>query len=140
MWLSGVTHMVAIGLDVSRRVLQHDLLKHPERYFFIQMMDHRASLCIRTCDAVGERIQVHIIDGFSFHDDGYGYGRSVFADLINDAVSEMRYTASCSSPRDEYPLSFHLSKKISEMPDMMEWIVSTILSEEKNLIIYSSDL
>lgn len=131
---------MAIGLNVSRRALQYDLLMHPERYFFIQTMGHSASLCIRTCDAEGKSIQVHILDGFSFHDDGDGCGRSVFADLINDAVCEMRYTASCSSPRDEYPLSFHLSKKISGMPDMMEWIVFTILSEEKNLIIYSSDL
>jgi hypothetical protein len=130
--------MMAIGVNVSRGIMQCDLLMHPERYFFIHMMDHRASLCIRTCDAMGKSIQVHVLDGFSFHDDGCGH--SVFSDLINDAVCEMQNIAGCSSPRDEYPLSFHLSKKISGMPDMMEWIVSTILSEEKNLIIYSGDL
>lgn len=129
--------MIRIGIEVSRTNLHYDLLEHPGRYFFILLSDSRASLCIRTCNARGENIQVHIIDGFSSNEEGNLY--SVFEDGINDAILELYDRKMHSSEGDEYPLSSHLMHMISRMPDLVEWIVSSILSEGNNLVIYSVD-
>jgi hypothetical protein len=130
--------MIRIGIEVSRKNLRCDLLEHPERYFFIQRAGSRASLCVRTCDSQGENIQAHIIDGFSLNEDGKL--DSVFEDAINDAILEWHDKMSHSSEGEEYLLSYHLVHMISRMPDLVDWIVSSILSNEKNLVIYSSDL
>jgi hypothetical protein len=129
--------MIRIGIEVSRRNLRCDLLEHPGRYFFILLVDSRATLCIRTCDSQGENIQAHIIDGFSLKEDGNL--DSVFEDGINDAVLELQDWKSHSCQGDEYPLSSHLVQMISRMPDLVDWIVSSILSNGKNLVIYSAD-
>lgn len=129
--------MIRIGIEVSRKKLRCDLLEHPGRYFFILLADGRATLCIRTCDFRGENIQAHIIDGFSLNKDGALY--SVFEGGINDAVLELQDWKSHSCQGDEYPLSSHLVRMISNMPDLVDWIISSIISEGKNLIIYSAD-
>lgn len=130
--------MIRIGIEVSRINLHRDLLEHPERYFFILQAEGRASLCIRTCDSQGENIQAHIIDGFSLTEDGKLY--SVFEDAINDAILELHDSMSRSYEGDEFLLSYHLVHMISGMPDLVDWIVSSTLSNEKNLVIYSADL
>jgi hypothetical protein len=132
----GLVSMIRIGIEVSRKNLQCDLLEHPERYFFILLADSRATLCIRTCDSQGENIQTHIIDGFSLNDEGNLY--SVFGDGINDAILELYDWKIHSSEGDEYPLSSHLVMIISRMPDLVDWIVSSILAKGINLVIYST--
>jgi hypothetical protein len=127
--------MIRIGIEVCRINLHSDLLEHPGRYFFILLADSRASLCIRTCDAQGENIQAHIIDGFSLDEEGNLY--SVFKDGINDAFLELYDWNIHPFEGDEYPLSSHLMDMISSMPDLVDWIVSSILSEGNNLVIYS---
>jgi hypothetical protein len=128
--------MIRIGIEVSRKNLRYDLLEHPGRYFFILSQDSRAALCIRTCDSQGEDIQVHIIDGLSLNEDGNLY--SVFEDCINDAVLELHNWKSRSCEGDEYPISSNLTQIISEMPDMVDWIISSFLSDGKNLVVTSS--
>ena len=125
--------MIRIGIEASRRNLRCDLLEHPGRYFFILLADSRATLCIRTCDSRGENIQAHVIDGLSLNEEGNLY--SVFEDGINDAILELHAWKRHSCEGDEYPLSFHLAGKISGMPDLVDWIISSILSNGKNLII-----
>ena len=120
--------MIRIGIAVSRRNLRCDLLEHPGRYFIL-LADSRATLCIRTCDPQGENIQVHIIDGFSLNKDGNLY--SVFEDDINDVILQLHDWKSRSFVGDEYPVSSHLVQIISMMPDLVDWITSSILSDEK---------
>ncbi|MFZ3148696.1 MAG: hypothetical protein WA137_06605 [Methanothrix sp.] len=129
--------MIRIGIEVNRTNLHCDLLEHPGRYFFILLADSRASLCIRTCDSQGENIQVHIIDGLSLNEDGNLY--SVFEESINDAILELHDLKIHSSEGALYPLSSHLARIISSMPDLVDWIVSSILSNGKNLVIYYAD-
>jgi hypothetical protein len=129
--------MIRIGIEVSRINLHCDLLEHPGRYFFVLLTDSRASLCIRTCDARGENIQAHILEGFSLDEEGNLY--SVFEDGINDAILELYDQKIHSFEGDEYPISFHLMHIISGMPDLVDWIVSSIISEGNNLVIYSLD-
>ncbi len=126
--------MIRIGIEACRSKLRCDLLEHPERYFFILRADGKASLCIRTCDHRGEDIQVRIIDGLCLKEDGNLH--SVFEDSINDAVFEMRQLRRHSCIGDEYPLSPDLSRSISQMPDLANWIVSSILINKVSLVIY----
>lgn len=123
-----------IGIEVNHRNLRCDLLWHPERYFFILLADSRASLCIRTCDATGENIQMHIIDGLSLSDEGGLY--SVFAYLINDAISKRNEVEEGCNQRDEFPLTPNLVRMISRMPDLVDWILNTIITKKRNLVIY----
>jgi hypothetical protein len=127
--------MMRIGIEVSRCNLRRDLLMHPERYFFILRSERCAFLCIRTCDAEGNDIQFHILDAFALKDDGQLH--SVFDDLINDALFEFEEAEGCYFPAHEYPLSHHLVQSISKMPDLMDWIITSVLSHERNLIIDS---
>lgn len=133
----GLVSMIRIGIEVSRANLHYDLLKHPGRYFFILLADSRASLCIRTCDSQGENIQLHVLDGFSVNEDGNLY--SVFEEGINDAILEQHDLLIHSFEGALYPLSSHLVRIISRMPDLVDLIVSSILSNGKNLVIYSAD-
>ena len=80
---------------------------------------------------------MHIIDGLSLKEDGNLY--SVFEDGINDAVLEMHDRKSHSGLGDQYPLSFHLVQMISRMPDLVDWFISSVLSDGKNLVIYSAN-
>lgn len=123
-----------IGIEVNHRNLRCDLLWHPERYFFILLADSRASLCIRTCDATGENIQMHIIDGLSLSDEGGLY--SVFAYLINDAISKRNEVEEGCNQREEFPLTPNLVRMISRMPDLVDWILNTIITKKRNLVIY----
>jgi hypothetical protein len=129
--------MIRIGIEVSRRSLRCDLLDNPGRYFFILRAGSQATLCIRTCDSQGENIQAHIIDGFSLNEEGNLY--SVFEDGINDAILELHDWKTQSCEGDEYPLSSQLVDLISMMPDLVNWVISSILSHGKNLVIYSAD-
>lgn len=126
--------MIKIGIEASRNKLRCDLLEHPERYFFILKMDGNASLCIRTCDARGEDVQAHAIDGLCLKEDGNLY--SVFEDGINDAIFEMHRWKSHSCLGDEYPISTHLMRIIPQMPDLANWIISSVLVNGKNLVIH----
>jgi hypothetical protein len=134
MKLARVVSKMRIGIEVNHRNLRCDLLWHPERYFFILMADSCASLCIRTCDATGENIQMHIIDGLSLSDEGGLY--SVFAYLINDAISKRKKAEEGCSQRDEFPLTPNLVRTISRMPDLVDWILNTIITNKRNLVVY----
>lgn len=126
--------MIKIGIEASRNKLLCDLIEHPARYFFILAIDGNASLCIRTCDSEGEDIQAHVIDGLCLKEDGNLH--SVFEDGINDAILEMHQWKRHSCQGDEYPISTYLVRIISQMPDLANWIVSSILAKGKNLVIY----
>ena len=130
--------MIRIGIEASRKNLRCDLLEHPERYFFITLSGSHASLCIRTCDSQGESVQAHMIDGLYLNRDGNLY--SVFEDSINDAILEMHEGKGYPCQGNAYPLSSRLEQIISSMPDLVDWIISSILSDGKNLVIYSADV
>jgi hypothetical protein len=129
--------MIKIGIEVSRRNLRCDLLEHPDRYFFILETDNRPSLCIRTCDFRGENIEAHIIDGLVLKEDGNLY--SIFEDCINDRILELYDWKRHSCQGDEYPISSQIVQIISMLPDFVDWIISSILSRGRNLVIYPAD-
>lgn len=99
--------------------------------------DGRASLCIRTCNSQGEGMQVHNIDGLCLDADGNLH--SVFEDAIIDAIFEVHESRK-NVQGGEHPLSYRLADIISRMPDLMDWIISSILSNGRNLVFYSDGL
>lgn len=127
---------IKIGIELGYGKLRSDLLTHPERYFFILVVDGQAFLCIRTCDPQGENMEAHIIDGLAPDKDGNLV--SVFEDGIRDAVLELRDQKRSSCEGDEYPISSHLARMICQMTDLTDWIISSILTNGKNLVIFSS--
>ncbi len=127
---------IKIGIELSHAKLQCDLLTHPERYFFVLVRVGQAFLCIRTCDPQGENMQVHIVDGLTPDKDGNLV--SVFGDSIQDAALELQDQKRSSCEGDEYPISSNLAWKINRMPDLVDWIISSILINGKNLVIFSS--
>ena len=129
--------MIKIGIEVSSRNLRFDLLEHPDRYFFILVTGSMATLCIRTCDSQGESIEAHVIDGLVLKRDGNLY--SIFEDGINDTILELHDWKRHSCDGDEYPISQNLVQIISMMPDLVDWIISSILNKCRNLVIYPAD-
>ena len=128
--------MIRIGIEVSSRNLHCDLLENPGRYFFILEADGRASLCVQTCDIHGEDIITHIIDCLALNGEGNLY--SIFEDGINDAVLEQQERKSQSFQEDSYAVSPQLVQMLSMMPDLMDWILSSIITHGRNLILYPS--
>jgi hypothetical protein len=125
---------IKIGIELSHGKLRCDLLTHPERYFFILVADGQGVLCIRTCNPKGENIEAHIIDGLIPNEEGHLV--SVFEEGIRDAVWERDLRMS-SCEGDEYPISSRLSWMICQMPDLADWIISSVLTNGKNLVIFS---
>ena len=130
-------NMIKIGIEASRKKLRCDLLEHPGRYFFILVIENRATLCVRTCDFQGEGIEAHVIDGLVLKGDGNLY--SIFEDDINDTLLELHNFKRHSYDWDEYPISPQLVQIISRMPDLVDWIISSILTKGRNLVIYPAD-
>ena len=81
-------------------------------------------------------MEAHIIDGLAPDKDGNLV--SVFEEGIRDAVLELRDQRRASYEGDEYPISSHLARMICQMADLTDWIVSSILTNGKNLVIFSS--
>ena len=131
-----VEGMIRIGIELSSRNLRRDLLENPCRYFFISVTDSRPILCIQTCDFQGENIRTHIIDCLAPNGDGNLY--SIFEDGINDAVLERLERMCQSSHINEYEVSPQLVQMLSMMPDLMDWIISSILRDGRNLVLYPS--
>lgn len=129
--------MIKIGIEVSSRNLRCDLLENPGRYFFIRKADSRASLCIQTCDFQGDDIRSHIIDCLVPNGEGNLY--SIFEDGINDAVIERSEWKRHSCHEDKYPISPQLVNVLSVMPDFMNWIISSVLTRDRNLVLCPSD-
>ncbi len=129
---------IKIGIELSHGKLRCDLLTHPERYFFILVADGQGVLCIRTCDPQGENMEAHIIEGLIPNEEGYLV--SVFEEGIRDAIWELRDQRRSSCEGDEYheyPISSRLSCMICKMPDLADWIISSVLTNDKNLVIFS---
>jgi hypothetical protein len=129
----GRRRLIKIGIEVSHERLQYDLITHPARYFFILAVDGKVFLCIRTCDPMGEDITSHVVDGLILDRDGNLV--SIFEDGLNDAILELEGYKTHSCEGDEYPITPCLARIISKVPELTEWIISSLLIDGRNLVI-----
>ena len=127
--------MIKIGIESTFDGLRRDILSHPEKYFFIWVIDGQAALCIRTCDSQGNKLQAHIIDGLFL--DPEGNLRSIFNDDIRDALLEQIGPGLQLYEGKEYMITGTLGRKISETPDLIEWIMLSVLNADRHIIIFS---
>jgi len=126
--------LIRIGIECSRKKLYCDLLTHPKRYFFVQIADGHPTLCIRTCDSHGEDITTHMVE--CFFADSKGRLIPIFHEsLENIALSPKGRETNREG--DQYPISRALGKAISTMPDLIEWIINSILDSDRHIIIAS---
>jgi hypothetical protein len=134
---NGTGHaLIKIGIESTKTKLRRDILSHPDRYFFVLLLSGRATLCIRTCNSRGEDIRAQLIDGLVLDHDGNLI--SIFEEDLNDIVSEMEYRKPRTMDGEEYPLSPHIAWIISTLPDMIDWIISSLLNDDRNILINTS--
>jgi hypothetical protein len=128
--------LIKIGIECTFEKLRCDILTHPDRYFFVLLTDDQATLCIRTCNSQGEDIRAHIIDGLL--PDSNGNLVSVFEEGIKDALIERKHSVKRSCEGYEYSISAPLEEKITRMPGLIDWIMTTVLTEERHILINPS--
>ena len=127
--------MIKIGIESTSEKLRQDLLLHPSRYFFIQVLDGQPALCIRTCNSEGEDWRSHVLDGLVH--DGQGNLVSVFAEDLRTAVLE-DVEAREGGLEGGFGLSSALEYSISQMPDFVDWMMSSVLKDGRHLLLISS--
>jgi hypothetical protein len=133
--------LIKIGIEVSRRNLHCDLIENPGRYFFIQEEGCRIYLCIQTCDSQGENTLAHNIDVLAPNEEGdlYSIFEEVLKDIKNDISIERQEWKGHSFLGNRYPISSQLEQMLSIMPDFVDWIISSILTRGRNLVIYPNE-
>ena len=133
--------MIKIGIEVSRRNLHCDLIENPGRYFFIHEEGCRTYLCIQTCDSQGEDTKAHNVDVLVPNEEGnlYSIFEEVLEDINNDISIERQEWKRDSLFGNRYPISSQLVQMLSMMPDFVDWIISSILLNGRNLVLYPNE-
>ena len=133
--------MIKIGIEVSRRNLHCDLIENPGRYFFIQEEGCRTYLCIQTCDTQGEDTLAHNVDVLIPNEEGnlYSIFEEVLEEINNDISIERQEWKRDSLFGNRYPISSQLVQMLSMMPDFVDWIISSILLNGRNLVLYPNE-
>jgi hypothetical protein len=125
--------LIKVGLEASREELRKELLSHPCRYFFVLMIDNRAVLCIQTCDSIGEDLQSHVVD--SLVPDSSGNLVSVFEEELYLAIKDWRRPNGLSNGEELHSISPAIIEKIRLLPGFVDWIISTVLTKDRNILI-----
>ena len=133
--------MIKIGIEVSRRNLHCDLIENPGRYFFIQEEGCSTYLCIQTCDTQGEDTLAHNVDVLVPNEEGnlYSIFEEVLEEINNDISIERQEWKRDSLFGNRYPISSQLVQMLSMMPDFVDWIISSILLNGRNLVLYPNE-
>ncbi len=127
--------MIKMGIESSEASLLHELQLHPERYFFILVTEERPALCIQTCDVDGDCVEIKEIDGLMLCPEGNLV--SIFHEDLQEAMMKrelyLRYLEG-----EQYPISQAIRRKISELPDFIDWIMKSVLIRGRCLMLYPS--
>ncbi len=127
--------MIKMGIESSKALLHDQLQLHPERYFFILVTEERPALCIQTCDVDGDCVEIKEIDGLVLSPEGNL--ASVFQEDLQEAMMKrelyLRYLEG-----EQYPISQAIRRKISELPDFIDWIMKSALIRGRCLMLYPS--
>lgn len=126
--------LIKVGLEANWTDLRNKLLTDPCRYFFILIIDGQAALCVRTCDNRGENLQSHAVDGLVPDSDGNLV--SVFQEDLRAAIVEQERSMTSSDCNKFYLISSAIADKIRLLPGLIDWIISSILAKDRNIIIY----
>jgi hypothetical protein len=126
--------LIKVGLEATREQLREELLSHPCKYFFILMIDNRAVLCIQTCNSIGENLQSHVVDGLVPDSDGNLV--SVFEEELHLVIKDWRRPTGVLYGEELHSISPAIAEKIRFLPGFVDWIISTVLTKDRNILIY----
>lgn len=131
--------LIKVGLEATREDLHKEILAHPCRYLFILATGNRAALCLRTCDGTGENLQSHVVDCLT--PDSEGNLVSLFEEELQEAVMNRNKSTILSdgdlSDGDEIcSISPDIAEKIGILPGFVDWIISSVPSKDRNIVIY----
>jgi hypothetical protein len=126
--------LIKIGLEANRTHLRNELLVQPCRYFAILINNNRAALCIRTCDNRGEDLQSHIVDGMVTDSDGNLV--SIFEEELRMSIKEQKKLNPSSDCEEFLQISSAIANKIKLFPGLIDCIISSVLTKDRNIIIY----
>jgi hypothetical protein len=126
--------LIKVGLEATREDLSKELQMHPCRYFFILVTDNRAALCIRTCDDKGEDLQSHVVDGLT--SDSAGNLVSLFEEDLQMVVMDRNRSPILSDGAELYSISLDIAKRIRILPGFVDWIISAVLTKDRNILIH----
>lgn len=129
----GEIDTIKMGIESCATMLHDQLLLHPERYFFILVVEERGALCLKTCDICGNNIEIKEIDGLML--DSNGDLVSIFHEELQEALMKrelfLRYIEG-----EQYPISSAIKKKIMELPCFIDWIIESIPIGGRCLMLY----
>jgi hypothetical protein len=122
-----------MGVEASAAELYDQILTHPDRYFFILVTEGQVVLCMQTCDRQGENSKVQEIDCLAY--DPQNSLVSAFQEDLMEAMMKRELFVKYLDG-DRYPISAAIREKITGMPDLIEWIISSISSEGRCIQFY----
>jgi hypothetical protein len=125
--------LIKIGLEANGACLRNELLMHPGRYFAILMIDGRAAVCIRTCDGRGEDLQSHVVDGLMTDSDGNLV--SIFEKELYESLSKQKISNRSINRQEFCQISPGIANKIRSLPGFVDYIISSILTKDRNIIV-----
>ena len=126
--------IIKVGLEANWTDLRNELLAHPCKYFFILIIDGQAALCVRTCDNRGENHQSHAVDGLVPDSDGNLV--SIFEEDLRAVINEQMRSQTSLERSEFYLISSAIADKIRLLPGLVDWIISSILTKDRNIVIY----
>lgn len=124
--------MIMIGIESSRSELYNQISMHPERYFFILVVEGCPGLCIQTCDRDGEDIRTQEIGCLKLSSEGSSI--SVFQKELIEAMTKVEPCPNCM----EYNITPAIKKKIGELSGFIEWIMASVLADGRCILLYPS--
>jgi hypothetical protein len=131
----GEITLIKMGIESSASRLHDQLLLHPERYFFISVIEERPALCLQTCDGCGNGIEIKEIDGLMLRPEGDLV--SVFQEDLQEAMIKrepyLRYLEG-----EQYPISQAIKENIAKLPGFIDWVIESVPIKGRCLMLYPS--
>lgn len=127
--------MIMIGIESSRSELYDQISMHPERYFFILVLEGRTGLCIQTCDTHGEDIKIQEVGVLKISSEGDSI--SVFQEELKEAMMKLELCPD-RAEGSQHPITPAIKKKIGDLQGFIDWIMASVLADGRCLLLYPS--
>jgi hypothetical protein len=125
---------IRIGLECTIEKLRSDMLSNPGRYFFILILEGKATLCIRTCNSLGSDLKEHEVQGLQVDPDGTLI--SVFQDHLDRAMEEKKGCKVGCSDYWDHSITPSIEEAISSLPSFIDYLLIYLTSQGRHIVFY----
>ena len=125
---------IRIGLECTIEKLRSDMLSNPGRYFFILILDGKATLCIRTCNSLGRDLKEHEVQGLQV--DPEGTLISVFQDHLDRVVEEKKGCKVGCSDYWDHSITPSIEEAISSLPSFIDYLLIYLTSQGRHIVFH----